>query len=218
MTAQRKSAQSTRQKAATKKPTRSKLFARKPKPAQKSAASAPARKTASRKTPTMETIARRIVRLTTGNPSKLKLEELYSDDCTSHDPASSEPVIGREGLQQNLEQWMAIQDSQKWKARNVFIKRNTICIEWEGQIAFTDGRSVTLEMIAIHEIRGGKIVAERLYYDPAILAPPPEVTTQSESEEAEEVEEPEEEEEPVPEEIPPNHPLIGSPPLDPMDL
>jgi hypothetical protein len=31
---------------------------------------------------------------------------------------------------------------------------------------------VTLEEVAIHEIRGGKIVAERFYYDPSVLFPP----------------------------------------------
>ena len=60
-------------------------------------------------------------------------------------------------------------ESGTWNARNQWVKGNTIAIEWEAQLRFKNGRSVTLEEIAVHEIRGGKIVAERYYYDPALV-------------------------------------------------
>jgi ketosteroid isomerase-like protein len=210
MAVQRKSARKTQKKAAAKKPTRAPRSARKSKPAPKSTVraskgkTAPSRKAASRKTPTAEAIARKIVRLTAGEPADFRLEELYSDECTSREPTDSKPVVGLKGLQEKLDWWRSIQESQTWKAKNVFVKGNTICIEWEAEVKLKDGPTIQLEETAIHEVRGGKIVAERYYYDPSTLAP--------------EAQETEEQASRVPAEIPPNIPPTGSPPLDPMDL
>ena len=68
--------------------------------------------------------------------------------------------------------WGQMQDGTTWRARNIFVKGNTISIEWDCDVKLKDGRSVSFKEVAIHEVKGGKIVAERYYYDPGQLAPP----------------------------------------------
>ncbi len=162
----------------------------------KSSRSKPARKTAARKTPTVESLARKIVRVT-NNPAHLKLSDLYAESCTSIEPGSTEPVAGLEGLEQKLALWQSMVETQAWKARKIWTKGNTIAIQWDAQLKFRDGRSVEFEEVAVHEVRGGKIVAERYYYDPAVLMPPPQLPQA-----------------PAPDPAP----APGSPQLDPIDL
>ncbi len=152
-------------KVAAKKSTHAKAVGRK-------AASA-AGKRATKTTPSVESVARKIVRVTK-NLSQLKLADLYSESCSSIEPGPGEPVVGLEALDQKLAFWMSIVEQQTWKPRNVWIKGNTIAIQWDADLKFKDGRSVAFEEVAIHEVRGGKIVSERYYYDPSVLAPPPE--------------------------------------------
>ncbi len=162
-------------------------------------ATAASRKTAARKTPTVESLARKIVRVT-NNPAHLKLSDLYAESCTSIEPGSTEPVAGLEGLEQKLALWQSMVETQAWKARKIWTKGNTIAIQWDAQLKFRDGRSVEFEEVAVHEVRGGKIVAERYYYDPAVLMPPPQP-------------------EALPQPPPPDPaPPPGSPQLDPIDL
>ena len=93
-----------------------------------------------------------------------------------------------------------VHETQAWKARKIWTKGNTIAIQWDAQLKFRDGRSVEFEEVAMHEVRGGKIVAERYYYDPAVLMPPPQP-------------------EALPQPPPPDPaPPPGSPQLDPIDL
>ncbi len=122
---------------------------------------------------TPEVIARKIVRVTK-DPSKLSIEDLYAENCTSLEPGLDEPALGHEGLRAKNEYWEKFQDSSKadWKARNIFIKGNTIGIEWDASIVTRTGRSLKLQEIAIHEVKGGKIVAERYYYDRAAMEEP----------------------------------------------
>ncbi len=183
-------------KVAAKKSTRAKAVGRK-------AASA-AGKRATKPPPSVESVARKIVRVTK-NLSQLKLADLYSESCSSIEPGPGEPVVGLEGLDQKLASWMSSVEQQTWKPRNVWIKGNTIAIQWDAELKFKDGRSVAFEEVAIHEVRGGKIVAERYYYDPSVLAPPPEELAP---------EPPIKTRRTGPDPTPP----AGSPPLDPIDL
>jgi hypothetical protein len=75
-------------------------------------------------------------------------------------------------LEEKLKNWEQMQSGTKWKARNVWCRGNTICIEWDAEVTMRDGRTVSLREIGVHEIRGGKIAAERFYYNPMALAPP----------------------------------------------
>ena len=168
--------------------------------AKKGAATARAagpKRPAKRPRPTTETIARRIVRATVGDPSKIRFEDLYAETCTSREPAGP-PAEGLEAIRQKAALWEAMIQGSTWRARTVFVRGSTIAIEWDVAVTMKDGRKVDFREVAIHEVKGGKIVAERYYYDPAQLAPPPERT---------------EAPRPAAQAPPP-----GPPPVDPLDL
>lgn len=158
-------------KTAQKSPARKKAARRtaaRKKPARKKASARP-------KTPTAEAIARKIVRATK-DPSKLVVEDLYAEDCVSEEAGGGEPAVGHEAIKAKNAFWEEFQDSSKtvWTPKNTFTKKNLICIEWQADVAARDGRSLTLQETAIHELRGGKIVRERYYYDPSVIGPPAE--------------------------------------------
>ena len=45
--------------------------------------------------------------------------------------------------------------------------------ELDAEVKLRDGRLVSLQETAVHDVRDGKIVSERYYYNPMALAPPP---------------------------------------------
>jgi len=136
---------------------------------------APKKKGAARKpaaAPSLDSLARKIVKMTqnpTFAPSDLGV--LYTDDCTSQE-ASGQVDRGISGLEDKLKRWEQMQSGTTWKARNVWVGRNTICIEWDATVNVRDGRTVKFPEIAVHEIKNGKIQNERFYYNPMALAPP----------------------------------------------
>ena len=150
--------------------------ARKParKPAPKKAAP---KKAAEKKAPPaksaanpLEAVARRIIAATV-DPSKFVVADLYTPDCVSQEAAGNVDH-GYAGLEAKGKRWESMQQGAKWKTRNVFLGRNTICIEWEAEVTLMDGRVVPLLEVAVHEIRSGKIARERYYYNPMALMPP----------------------------------------------
>jgi len=156
--------------------------ARAGKAGRKKAARQPARKTAARRAAPRaaktaarpaanpaEALARKIVRVSS-DPT-FPFQELYTADCLSTE-ATGESFRGHAGLAEKMRNWDAMQESSTFKARNVFVKGNLICIEWEGTVKLRDGRTVTMNEVAVHEVRGGKIAVERYYYNPLALAPP----------------------------------------------
>jgi len=118
----------------------------------------------------LDAVVRKIVRATT-DPSKFSIPELYTADCESQE-ASGDVEHGHEGLQKKMQRWEQMQKGTKWKARSVFLGKGVICIEWDADVTLNDGRTVKLPEVAIHEIKGGKIVRERYYYNPMALMPP----------------------------------------------
>lgn len=162
--------------AARKASARKKALGRK-----KSARSKPARRKAARKpaprpvaVPSLsavESLARKIIRATTGDPAQTSLAELYAEGVTSTE-ASGETVTGFAGLEQKARQWEAMQEHTTWKPLNVFVSSDAICIEWDADVKLRDGRVANLRETAVHELKDGKIVAERYYYNPAALGPP----------------------------------------------
>ncbi len=175
MTTRKATKRTASKKTRMRKPARKATAKRKPAPRKASAKRKPVRKkkTAARaKTPTPELIARKIVRMTKDH-SKMKVEELYAENCVSQEPNQSEPALGHEGRRAKDEYWETFQDSGKadWNAENIWIKGNKICIEWDAKIVTRDGRSLRFQEAAIYEVKGGKIVSERFYFDSAVLQP-----------------------------------------------
>lgn len=135
----------------------------------KAAARRPARAAAKKSATAAEMLARKIVRVSS-DPS-FPFQELYTEDCVSTE-ASGESFRGHAGLADKMRNWEAMQESSVFAARNVLVKGNVICIEWEGTVKLRDGRTVAMNEVAVHEVRGGKIAAERYYYNPLAFAPP----------------------------------------------
>jgi ketosteroid isomerase-like protein len=113
--------------------------------------------------------ARKIVRATQ-DPANFDLRELYADGCVSRE-ATGNVDTGFAGLEEKNRRWEAMQERSEWKARKVWSDGDAICIEWDATVHMRDGRVVPFAEIAVHEVRDGKIVAERYYYNPLALAP-----------------------------------------------
>jgi limonene-1,2-epoxide hydrolase len=127
----------------------------------------------SRPTPAEE-LARRIV-AAMDDEFNIDLGKLYTEDAVSEEPAGG-TVSGLQSLRSKLAGWLAGLRSATWKARHVFVSGKTIAIEWEANVVFKDGRTVKLVEVAVHEVRGDKIFAERYYYDPRAFMPPAQAT------------------------------------------
>lgn len=113
-------------------------------------------------------IARSIVTATSVADEKRMLS-LYADSIESEE-AGQLPTYGIEAIKQKNEQWGKMVSDARWHARNLWADGQTVIIEWEAQLTLRPGgRKVLFREIAVHEVRGGKIVRERYYYDPSIL-------------------------------------------------
>jgi ketosteroid isomerase-like protein len=133
-------------------------------------AAAPARSATPPPPSPAERLARKIVEMTL-DPSKLDLAQLYARECRSAEPGR-EPVKGIGAIEAKFRQFDSMIRAQRWNARHSWVQGDTICIEWEAALELADGRQVRFEEVAVHETRDGKIVEERFYYDPSVLAPP----------------------------------------------
>ncbi len=131
------------------------------------------RKTAAPKKPAagsdLEALARKIVRATQ-NTALFDLRQLYAEGATSRE-ATGDVASGYAGLEAKMKQWESMQMGTTWRPRNVFVKGDTICIEWDATVKLRDGRTVSLPEVAVHEVKNGKIATERYYYNPLALAP-----------------------------------------------
>ena len=117
----------------------------------------------------LASLARKIVRATS-DPSRFDLRDLYAEGCVSRE-ATGDVSTGFAGLEAKLKRWEAMQERTEWKPRRVLTDAECICIEWDATVHLRDGRVVPLAEVAVHEVRDGKIVAERFYYNPLALAP-----------------------------------------------
>jgi ketosteroid isomerase-like protein len=145
------------------------------KPVKKAAAAAPKKKAAAkapsrRPTPTEE-VSKRIV-AAMDDEKTLDLGKFYTEDAVSIEPGGG-TFTGLQALRSKLAGWLAGLKSSRWTARHVGVSGHAIIIEWEADLVMKDGRQVKLSEVAVHELRGDKICAERFYYDPRALMPPP---------------------------------------------
>jgi ketosteroid isomerase-like protein len=113
-------------------------------------------------------VARAIVTATSVSDERRMLS-LYADSIESEESGQN-PTYGIEAIKQKNEQWQKMVSDQRWHARNLWCDGQTVLIEWEAQLTLRPGgRRVLFKEIAIHEVRQGKIVRERYYYDTAQL-------------------------------------------------
>jgi ketosteroid isomerase-like protein len=148
------------------RPARARSVAGKRKPARKVAARAD-RTTAPNP---LRVLARRIVDLTVTHDDEGAFA-LYSENVESTEPGMP-PAVGIGAIRQKFQMWRGMVSDSSWRARNVWVERNCIIIEWSGEVTFAaTGKRASLNEVAIHEIEGGKIVRERFYYDRSALQP-----------------------------------------------
>ena len=114
-------------------------------------------------------LARKIVRATR-EPERFDLRDLYAEGAVSRE-ASGDIATGFAELEAKLARWDSMQERTEWTPRKVFAEGDSICIEWDATVWTRDGRVVPLAEVAVHEVRDGKIVSERFYYNPRVFAP-----------------------------------------------
>jgi ketosteroid isomerase-like protein len=115
-------------------------------------------------------LAQRIVDVTVSNNDEGSLA-LYSDAVESKE-AGNPPSFGVEAIRQKFVMWRGMVSDAAFLPRSVLADGNTIVIEWDGKVTLAaSGRVVDFPETAVHEIENGKIVRERFYYDPSLLAP-----------------------------------------------
>ncbi len=130
------------------------------------------RKTASRAAPRgapttadLRRIARSIVTATSVRDERRMLS-LYASEVESQE-AGGESTFGIAAIEQKYARWNRRVANQRWHARNLWVDGQTVIVEWEASLTLrSSGRHKLLREVAIHEIRNGKIVRERYYYDP----------------------------------------------------
>ena len=113
--------------------------------------------------------ARKIVRAAQ-DPARFDLRDLYAEGVVSRE-ATGDVATGIAGLEAKNARWESMQERSEWKPRKIFTDANTICVEWDATVHLRDGRVVPLAEVAVHEVRDGKIVSERFYYNPMAFAP-----------------------------------------------
>ena len=157
-----------RKKKAAKSKARKKAGRRAPAKARK-----PARKKAAAKRPDpaaeLAAFARKIVKVTSDGGDYMAL---YAPEVTSTE-ASGDVSHGLSGLAEKGKNWEKMQEGVTWKARSVCVdaRSGTICIEWDATVKLRGGPTVPMPEVAIHQVKNGKIVAERYYYNPMALMP-----------------------------------------------
>jgi ketosteroid isomerase-like protein len=157
-------------RATTKRATAVKARARGAVSRQSSARTTPRSGAAAQRTDPLRALADRIVAVTV-EPDEVAMLDLYHDDIESTE-AGQAPTVGIEALKQKLEMWRGMTTSSAFRPRNVATAGNAIVVEWEGTVTLAaNGKTVTMNEVAVHEIENGKIVRERYYYDPTQLAP-----------------------------------------------
>ncbi len=162
-----KATKSGRAKAARRKlavrPRAAKRPARKPaKTAKRSQAPRP------RAADSLRALAKRIVDVTVGHDDAATLA-LYADDVESTE--MGQPIMrGIDAIRQKFQMWRGMTTAASFQPRAVLIDGDAIMIEWAGTVTLAaSGKTVNLDEVAVHEIKDGKIVRERFYYDPAQL-------------------------------------------------
>lgn len=117
----------------------------------------------------MRALAQRIVDVTLSDDDEAILG-LYAADVESSE-AGNPPDVGIEALRAKYVGWRNMTSATAFEPRSVVVDGNVIVIEWLGRVTLAaSGRQVEMREVAIHEIRGGKIVREAFYYNPAVLA------------------------------------------------
>lgn len=112
--------------------------------------------------------AQRLIDLTIANDEPGMLA-LYADNVESKE-ATAPASVGLDAIKAKFQMWQSMVTDAVFTPVSVVADGNTIIIEWSGRVTLAaSGRLAELDEVAVHEIRNGKIVKERFFYDPAVL-------------------------------------------------
>jgi len=115
-------------------------------------------------------LAQRIVDVTVAN-DEAGMFALYDERVESQE-ANNPPSVGIQALRDKFAAFAQMMTDGVFLPRSVAAEGKTIVIEWDGRMTLAaSGRIIEMREVAVHEIENGKIVRERFYYDPALLAP-----------------------------------------------
>lgn len=118
----------------------------------------------------LRALAQRIIDATVADDAEAMLA-LYAPEIESRE-AANPPMIGLDAIREKFAGWRGMVTDSVFQPRSVLAEGHTIVIEWSGRVTLAaSGRVVELTEVAIHEIANGRIIRERFYYDPAVLAP-----------------------------------------------
>jgi ketosteroid isomerase-like protein len=149
------------------KPVRRASASKAKKPARKKAARAARPDPAA----ALAAFARKLVKLT--SQPGADFSQVYAENVVSEE-ASGQTFRGLAGLAEKGKGWEQMQEGTEWKTRTVSVdpRAGVICIEWDARVKLRGGPTVPMREVAVHEVKNGKIVAERYYYNMAQLQPP----------------------------------------------
>ena len=117
----------------------------------------------------MRALAQRIIDVTIANDDEATLA-LYADDVESKEMGQP-PSHGLDAVKAKFAGWRNFTSAAVFEPRRVCVDGNTIVIEWLGRVTLAaSGKTAELHEIAVHEIRGGKIVREAFFYNPGALS------------------------------------------------
>ncbi len=112
--------------------------------------------------------AQRVIDLTIANDEPGMLA-LYAPDVESKE-ATAPASVGLDAIKEKFKMWQSMVTDAVFTPVSVVADGNTIVIEWSGRVTLAgSGRRAELDEVAVHEIRNGKIVKERFFYDPSVL-------------------------------------------------
>lgn len=121
--------------------------------------------------PTLDDL-RRISRILVTATCMGELEQifdLYSEGIESEEIGSGQIFRGIAAVEKKIAAWAKQHPEAAYNPVNMWCDGQTITIEWEITLK-SKGRKGILRELAIYELREGKIIRERFYYDPAALA------------------------------------------------
>lgn len=132
----------------------------------------PAARTAAPKgaptTADLRRVARAIVTATSVGDEK-RILALYHEAVESQEPGG--PVLkGIAALSKKFAEFSKRYGEAKWHARNLWVDGQTVVIEWEAHMQSRPYKGRVFHELAVHELRGGKIIRERYFYDRGQLA------------------------------------------------
>jgi len=116
-------------------------------------------------------VADRLAELCRGGQMHAALDELYDPGIVSHEmmgsPEMAQDIVGIADVKRKNEWWMNNHEVHRSTVSDPVVAGNHFCVKFEFDVTHKpSGQRMTLQELAVYEVKDGKIVDERFYYDP----------------------------------------------------